>query len=354
VNVEGIHGGAVKVALAQADIGSEWDSYVDGQPRASLYHYWFWRELIREVFGHETQYWHARDHSGRIVGILPIVEMRSVLFGSFGISMPFFNYGGAIGDRDEIESQLMASSAEHAPQRGLRHVEYRDSRDRGSPAWQVRTDKVVMELVLPDTPDSLWQKLGSKLRAQVKRPMKENVRVVEGRDELVRDFYAVFARNMRDLGTPVYPQRFFTQIVKRIGERATILVAYHLEQPVAAGVLLRHRTRMEIPWASSLREFNQLGPNMLLYWSALKLAIEKGCRTFDFGRSTVGAGTFRFKQQWGARPVQLHWHYWMKDGGSVPKLNPDNPKFRLAIETWRRLPLAIANRIGPLIAGRLP
>jgi serine/alanine adding enzyme len=130
-----------------------------------------------------------------------------------------------------------------------------------------------------------------------------------------------------------------------------IRVAGH---PAAAAFLLQGPQRMEIPWASSLRTYNRIGVNMLLYWEALKFSIARGCRVFDFGRSSIGSGTYRFKQQWGAQPRQLYWHYWLRTGNQPPALNPDNPRFRLAIRMWQRLPLAIANRLGPPIVRNLP
>ena len=172
--------------------------------------------------------------------------------------------------------------------------------------------------------------------------------------ELLDAFYATFSRNMRDLGTPVYGRRFFSELFSRLGERLSIVLCEYQGQPVSAGVLLAWRETVEIPWASSLRSANHMSPNMLMYWAALSHSIEKGYRWFDFGRSSRGAGTWKFKEQWGAQPFPLHWYYFMRQGGPLPELNPANAKYRLAINVWRKLPLAITNRIGPYLVTKLP
>ncbi|WP_116348508.1 GNAT family N-acetyltransferase [Alkalilimnicola ehrlichii] len=211
-----------------------------------------------------------------------------------------------------------------------------------------------MELLLPDDPAPLWSDIGSKLRAQIKRPRREGVTVDAGGANLLAAFYSVFARNMRDLGTPVYPKRFFLRILELFPDQAFIVTVKHRGRPVAAAFLLGWQDRLEIPWASSIREYNRIGVNMLLYWEALCAAIERGYRCFDFGRSSVDSGTYRFKRQWGARPVPLYWYYWLPPGKSLPNLTPDNPKYQLAIRLWQRLPVAVTNLLGPSLVKNLP
>jgi FemAB-related protein (PEP-CTERM system-associated) len=159
---------------------------------------------------------------------------------------------------------------------------------------------------------------------------------------------------MRDLGTPVYSTRLFEEVLATFPDRAALHVVRLNDRPVAAGLTLRHRNTVEVPWASSVRDFNHLCPNHLLYWSAIETALAEGVAVFDFGRSTPGEGTYRFKEQWGARPVPLHWEYRLSDGAALPNLGPGNPKFRLAIEAWKRLPLPIATTLGPHIVRSIP
>lgn len=330
-----------------------WDRFVENHPHGSLFHNWVWRDLIGRVFDHESYYLRARSKSGTIVGVLPLVRLKSWLFGDFMVSMPYFNYGGALGVDDITEARLMQAAANLAQGLGVEHIEFRDIIERDQ-NWPARTDKVVMELALPETPDDLFKSLGSKLRAQIRRPLKEGAMVAHGGAELLPEFYTVFARNMRDLGTPVYPLRFFETIASALQSVMSVCVVRLNGRAVASGLLMSHGERMQVPWASSLRDYNRLGVNMLLYWACLERAIERGYRRFDFGRSTRDSGTYRFKRQWGAQSIQCHWHYWLRPGTKMPVLTPDNPKFRLAVRLWQRMPVPLANLIGPGVVKNLP
>lgn len=335
------------------DRAADWNAFVGHTPGASVYHLYQWRDAIKRVFGHESYYLAARDDAGRIRGVLPTVRLRSRLFGDFLVSMPYFNYGGVIAESAGAEQALMAAAADLSRQIGVSHLELRHDSNR-RPDWPARTDKVAMYLPLPQSAEILSKQLGSKLRSQIKRPQKEGATAVEGGIDLLDEFYAVFARNMRDLGTPVYPKRWFATILERFADCTRVFVVRHRGAPVAAAFLIGYRGRLEIPWASSLREANAIGVNMLLYWSVLEYACRERYEVFDFGRSTIDAGTFKFKKQWGAEPHQLYWHYWLKGGGAPPVINPSNPKYRLAVAAWQRLPLALANRLGPFLVRNLP
>jgi FemAB-related protein (PEP-CTERM system-associated) len=343
----------VAVEPAPPGCDSEWDEFVIASGAASQCHLSGWRRIIGEVLGHEVPYLRAMNSRAEIVGVLPLVRQQSLLLGDHLISVPFLNYGGAVGNDEAIERALMNKATELARNFGSSHIEFRDTTDRAGD-WPKRTDKVCMVLELPDSQEVLWENLGSKLRSQIRRPKKEGVEVVEGGMELLDEFYAVLLRNWRDLGTPLYSKRFFQGILREFSDSAFILVARLDGQPVAAGFFLGFRDKLEIPWAGSLREFNRIAVNMALYWNGLRRAIEKGYRWFDFGRSSTDSGTYRFKRQWGAEPVQLYWHYWLREGGELPSITPSNPKYRLAINMWQRLPVPVAGSLGPVIAKYLP
>jgi len=344
--------GGIRIEQVREDAAGEWDAFVESTSAASLYHRYGWRHVIEQVFDRDTFYLAARQ-AGRICGVLPMVRLKSRLFGHFLVSMPYFNYGGVVGESPEIERELLTAGCALARDLGASHLELRH-RAPSFDTLPVRTDKVTMLLDLPSSAEALWQAQGSKIRAQIKRPQKEGAVTVSGGPELLNEFYAVFAENMRDLGTPVYPRGFFGAILEAFPQAARIFVVRLAGRPVAAGFVIGHARVLEIPWASSLRRANAVGVNMLLYWSILEFACQQGYATFDFGRCTVDAGTYRFKKQWGAKPHQLYWHYWMRDGGEPPRLNHSNPKYEAAIAAWRRLPLAVANRLGPLLIRNLP
>ena len=334
------------------DETKEWNAYVLKNPAASLYHRAEWRELIEKTFGHKAYYFTARDKSRNIIGILPLVHLKSRMFGDFMVSMPYFNYGGAVADHPLIEQQLMEAANTQAAVMGITHIEYRDVIDRRE--LPVRTDKVNMILPLPESVDSLWEGLSSKLRSQIKRPQRELPEIFIGDKTYLQDFYDVFSHNMRDLGTPVYDKTFFTNILDCFTQDSRIIHIRRHGKPVAAAFLLGYRDTLEIPWASTIREVNHLSINMLLYWEVLKYAVINNYKYFDFGRSSKHSGTYRFKRQWGAQPRQLHWHYWLKTGCEMPSLKPDNPRYALAIKIWQHLPLHITNWLGPKIVKNLP
>lgn len=342
-----------EVVISLADsLPGDWNSYVEKNPAASIYHRAEWRTLIKQSFGHEGCYFIARGKNRTVVGILPLIHLKSRLFGDFLVSMPYFNYGGAIADHPLIEQGLMNAANNHAATLGSSHIEYRDNVPRDG--WPVRDEKVNMILPLAGSETELWDGFTPKLRAQIRRPQREDPQVLSGGKEYLDDFYDVFAHNMRDLGTPVYGRQFFSNILETFPEACRIMVVRLGNRPVAAGFLIRHRDTLEIPWASTIREVNHLSMNMLLYWEVLKYALLEGTRYFDFGRSSRDSGTYRFKQQWGARPVQLHWHYWLNGSKELPVINPDNPRYALAINIWKHLPIIITRTIGPHIVKNIP
>lgn len=340
------------VAAVDDSAVADWDAFVASEPTASAYHGYAWRRLVHSVFGHQTLYFAARE-GAQIVGVLPLVRLKSRLFGDFLVSVPYFNYGGVVARSPQVCDELLRHAVHAAQLMGVSHIELRH-REAGQHTWPARTDKVSMLLKLPATAQALQKVLPSKLRSQIKRPLREGATCTFGGEELLEPFYAVFAENMRDLGTPVYSRCFFSAILQTLGERARIALVCLKDAPVAAALLITHRDTTEIPWASSLRRVNGIGVNMYLYWSVLEFAVQQGSAVFDFGRSTLDSGTYRFKKQWGAEPLQLHWHYWLKGGGELPRLNPSNPKYRLAVAAWQKLPLPVANWLGPYLVKNLP
>ena len=330
-----------------------WDHFVLGHPQASGYHTLAWRRVISKAFGHRTCYLMARDEGGMVQGVLPLVLTKSPMFGCFLTSMAFFNYGGVLADRADVRLALLAAAAETARHVGAAHIELRQAEPIETD-WPVRSRKVSMRLALSPDYETLLKAFPSKLRSQIRRAQKEGMDVRVGGEELLEDYYRVFARCMRDLGTPVYEKGFFQSIVETFPKEVRLCVVSLKGIPLASGLLYGFRSTLEIPWAASDKRFSRLAPNMLLYAAVLEFACREGFKEFDFGRSSVNSGTYRFKQQWGAHPRQLHWYYWLAGGQSIPELNPDNSKFKAAISIWQQLPLPVTNLIGPHIVKYLP
>lgn len=326
-----------------------WDQFVGEHPGASGYHAWSWRHVFARAFRHESIYFAVRRDSD-IVGVLPLVFINSFLFGRSLTSLPFLNYGGVVADSYDVAQALLDAASAAACERRCGHVELRHV-ERRFASLPCKQHKVSMHLPLQT---GLWDLLDRKVRNQIRKAQKSGLSVESGGIELLADFYSVFARNMRDLGTPVYSRRFFAEALGAFPERARIHVVRLGAAPVAAAITHRFRSTVEVPWASSIREYNSLCPNHLLYWGIIERAIETGATVLDFGRSTPHEGTYKFKEQWGAHPVPLHWEYPALKGGQLPDVNPSNPKFQLAVRMWKKLPLSIATRVGPSIVRAIP
>lgn len=336
-----------------ADRRAAWDRYVDEHPAGTAYHRIGVRRFIESTYGHQTRYLCALGESGDVVGVLPLVQLRSRLFGNFVVSVPYFNYGGVLADNRSVADRLVEEAANWSDSIGSSHVELRHL-DQSTLDLPARTDKVTFWLNLPKKPDDLWSQFKPKLRAQIRRAEREEPEWFIGGLELLNDFYDVFAANMRDLGTPVYGKRFFRNLIEQSGLTTRLVVVKVAGKPCGCAFLLGYRNRMEIPWASTLREFNSSSINMYMYWRVLEFAIAQGYSMFDFGRCTEDAGTYRFKRQWGAEPLPMRWEYKMAPGVSMPGLNPDNPKFRLLIAIWQRMPVWLTRIIGPGVVKSLP
>ncbi|MET0399209.1 MAG: FemAB family XrtA/PEP-CTERM system-associated protein [Longimicrobiaceae bacterium] len=351
-------------ALSQAPAGApprirevaaddaRWDAFVAAAEGSTFCHLAGWREVMAEVMGHECRYLAAEAEDGSWAGVLPLVRVRGGIFGHYLLSMPFLNDGGPLGPAG-VRRLLAARAVDEARRMGVDLLEMRVREPLAGDGLAESQRKVTVLLPLPATAEELWEKgFRAKLRSQIKRPQKEGLATRFGADQ-VGPFYEVFARNMRDLGTPVLPRAFFERIARVFPEQARFAVVYSGDTPVAAGCGFAWRGEFEITWASALREFNSVSPNMLLYWALMERVIGEGVRTFNFGRCTPGAGTHRFKQQWGGSDLPLPWAQWSA-GGVAATPSPDRPVFRLATAAWQRLPVPVANLVGPVLARRLP
>ena len=334
---------------------ADWDRFVRRQSGWTHAHLWGWRRVIRQTFGHETAYLAAKSDDGALTGVLPLVWVKSRLFGHYLVSMPFVNYGGPLGpisaSRRLIDSAVRLLEENG---RGLLELRCRAPLDVDL-ALSLR--KVTVLLDLPCDARQLWDGLPSKVRSQIRRPQKEGMEArveagLSGVDQL-EAFYEVFSRHMRDLGTPVLPRRFFERIAAEFPDSVRFGSVRHRGRPVAAGCGFRWDDELEMTWASSLRSHSRMAPNMLLYWSFMENAIEEGCRTFNFGRCTPGGGTHRFKRQWGGRDEQLCWYHHAA-GRRTKTPSPDDGAYAWGPRLWSRLPLAVANRLGPAIVKGIP
>lgn len=312
-----------------------------------------WLAILQQGLGHRPYCIEVR-RDGALRGLLPLCYLNTRLFGKFLVGLPYLNVGGVMTDDDAAASALIDRAVELADALDVRYLELRHERRRPHPALGVEsTQKVHMRLELPSEVDELWRQLKPKVRNQIRKAEQNALSVHWGSLDLLDEFYRVFAINMRDLGTPVFGRELFASMLNRLGADAEVCVVRHDGKACAGGLLLHGAGIAETPSASSLRTMNALNPNMLLYWSFLQRCIERGQRTFDFGRTTVGSNTHRFKTQWGAQPHDAVWQYYVRHG-SVGDLRPDNPKLQRRIAAWKRLPVWLTRVAGPHIVRGIP
>lgn len=329
-----------------------WDTYVLAHPDGYAYHQCAWKDAVERAYGFEGIYLMAEEE-GRLAGVLPLVDFKLPILGRTLVSLPYCDVGGILADNAGTAKALQDYAVRLAGDFGAKGVELRSGPSNVSAT--VDTPKVRMLLDLPESSDALLAGLKAKLRSQVKKPMRDGLTATLGGVELVGDFYRVFCENMRDLGSPVHSLDWIETILAGYGRQARVgLVWLPDGTAAAAGIILMHGDKVSIPWASSLRRFNSRNPNMLLYWTFLAFAADNGCRMFDFGRSTPGEGTFRFKEQWGASPQPLLWQRLAAGTTDCVDLQAEGQpgvsgKRQLVADMWSRLPVAGANWLGPKI-----
>ena len=329
---------------------AEWNAFVQSAPGWTHYHLAGWRSVIERQFAHECPYLAARDASGALTGVLPLVRVRSALFGHYLVSMPFLNYGGPLGSADAVAA-LVSHAAELADASGADLLELR-ARDELITALSVSHRKitVVLDLSVGDA-NRQWSALDAKVRSQIRRPRKEGVSVQFGSDH-VGPFFEVFAHHMRDLGTPAHSRGLFEALADKFDDTVWFGVAYLAGRPIAAGCGFRWADEFELVWAAALREHNRIAPNMLLYWQFIERCIGDGVNRFNFGRCSPGSGTHRFKQQWGGRDERLWWYQRSRGRSTTP--SPDDARFRWGPRVWRHLPVPVATLLGQHVVRYLP
>lgn len=325
---------------------ASWDAFVERASDATVAHRYAWRGAIERAYGHRTVYLAALN-GDELRGVLPLVLVRGVVPGRHLVSMPFMDYGGACADGDDKAEAALVEAACALADRERAVLSLRYVRRPDLPL-AVSLEKLTMLLALGDSEDALWRRLPSERRNRIRKGQKHGLVAGLHGAEALDDFYTVFAENMRDLGSPVHSRCFFQEVLAALGDDARIILVRWQGRPVGAGMPLIFRGMISMPWVSSLRAHFDRSPNPVLYWELMRWGLATGQRVLDFGRSSQGSGTLEAKRQWGAHPVQLHW---LHHPGSGPGGADRHP---LAERLWMRLPLALANTVGPWIRRSIP
>ena len=337
------------VRQMQPTDAANWDAFVGRCDESTFFHRAGWKEVIERAFGHRTHYLLA-ESGGKIEGILPLAEIKHFYFGHSLSSLPFGVYGGIAAESEEARELLDRKAQDLAGNLGVDHLEYRNMKPFHED-WPTKDIYVTFRKEIDPDVDQNMKNIPRKQRAMVRSGIKHGL--ASGIDENADRFFRVFADNMLRHGTPALPKRYFEILMEVFGRDCEILTVTHGDE-VVSGVLSFYFKDEVLPYyAGDTVKARSLAANDFKYWELMKRSCERGCRMFDYGRSKVGTGSFDFKKNWGFEPQPLHYEYQLHRAKEVPDQNPLNPKYQLFIKAWRKLPMPVANFIGPHIVKNL-
>jgi FemAB-related protein (PEP-CTERM system-associated) len=342
--------GSLTVHRYQDGDSAAWEAFVFACPDATFFHRIGWREILEEVFNHRTHYLIAR-RAGQIVGVLPLARVKSLLFGNALVSLPFAVYGGVAATDPATARALHQSAVELAREIGVQHLELRNGESRED-TWPRQELYVTFRKTLLPEVEANMLAIPRKQRAVVRKGIQRSLR-----SEIDADtdrFFALYADNQHRHGTPPHSHRYFEALRRVFGDDCEVLTVVTPEGRAVSGVLSFYFRDEVLPYyAGDVVEARDVSANDFKYWELMRRACERGIRVFDYGRSKLGTGSFDFKKNWGFEPRPLHYEYQLFGRETVPQNNPTNPKYRAAIDIWRRLPRGVVNTIGPVLARHL-
>jgi FemAB-related protein (PEP-CTERM system-associated) len=329
---------------------ARWDAYVMEHPQATFFHRAGWQRVIQRAFNHRTHFLFA-ECDGRITGILPLAEIKSRLFGHSLSSLPFCAYGGVLADDEVTRASLESAAQSLARELNVDHLEFRNLEPVHAD-WPAKRDLYVTfrKAILPDV-DANMNAIPRKQRAMVRKGIKAGL--VSEMDDDVERFFAVYADNVLRHGTPALPKNYFRILREEFGADCSVMSVLKDGQVVSSVLSFYFRNEILPYYAGDMPEARDLAANDFKYWELMRRACEAGYTLFDYGRSKVGTGPWHFKKNWGFEPQPLHYEYQLVKAGGIPDVNPLNPKYRIFIAAWRKLPLPVANFIGPHIVRNL-
>ena len=332
------------------DGASRWDRFVLSCPNATFFHRAGWQRIVAEVFRHKTFFLYV-DNDGVIEGVLPLAQVKSLLFGHGLVSLPFAVYGGVAAICDEAADLLEAEAQSLAQRLGVEHLELRNVASRHAD-WPAQDLYVTFRKAILPEPEANMLAIPRKQRAMVRKGIKNEL--VSHIDPDVDRFFALYADNVLRHGTPALPKKFFQRLKEAFGDDCEVLTVTDPAGRTLSSVLSFYFRDEVLPYyAGDDLAARDLAANDFKYWELMRRACERGCKVFDYGRSKIGTGPYSFKKNWGFEPQPLSYEYRLYKRDSVPQNNPMNPKYRVFIALWKRLPLGVANAIGPHIVRHL-
>lgn len=327
-----------------------WEAYVGAHAQGTFFHKAGWRRVLQNTYGHKCRYLVAQGENG-ISGVLPLVHVRSRLFGNALISTGFCVHGGILADTPEVADALAARAAELGATLKVDYVELRAESPRIA-GWQLKTDVyATFDRALSEKEDENLKAIPRKKRADVRKSLKADLLAETGAP--VETFYQIYAHSLRGLGTPVFSRRFVHALIAEFGDDVEVSLVSKDGEAVAALLSFYFNDRVLPYYGGALPAARGLHAYDYLYWTLMCRAVERGARVFDFGRSKIGTGAFDYKKYWGFEPQPLNYQYHLVRATEVPDINPNNPKYQRMVRIWQRLPLGVSTVIGPWVARQL-
>ncbi|HMO46557.1 MAG TPA: FemAB family PEP-CTERM system-associated protein [Rubrivivax sp.] len=335
---------------ADAAANARWDAFVLGCAQATFFHRAGWQRILNRVFRHATYYLYAQREGG-IEGVLPLAHVNSLLFGNALVSLPFAVYGGVAAANDAAAQALEAEAQRLAQQLGVAHLELRHVQPRHAD-WPRQELYVTFRKPILADEEANMLAIPRKQRAMVRKGIKNELRAEL--DAGVERFFALYADNVHRHGTPALPKRYFQALRDEFGGDCEVLTVSSPDgRPLSSVLSFYFRDEVLPYYAGDDLAARELAANDFKYWELMRRACARGIKVFDYGRSKHGTGPYAFKKNWGFEPTQLHYEYRLYKRDAVPQNNPANAKYKLMIETWRRLPLGVANWLGPHVVRNL-
>ena len=335
--------------LSETDF-SRWDSYVSTAEQATFFHRAGWKRVLEKAFGHRTFFLYA-EKDGQIDGVLPLAQVKSRLFGNNLSSTPFCVYGGIAADNPAAYEALERAACELAEKLNVDALELRNSQavDNG---WPTKELYSTFRKVMDADHDVNMKAIPAKQRAMVRKGIKAGL--LGEPDEGCERIYQVYAESLRNLGTPVFSIKYFRALREEFGDDCRVLMITHGGQDIAGVMSFYFRDEVLPYYGGSLAIARSVkGVNDFMYWELMRRSVDEGLRIFDFGRSKNDTGAYKFKKNWGFTPEPLHYQYHLVKAEQMPDVNPMNPKYQFFIKTWKKLPVCISNRVGPMLAKSL-
>jgi FemAB-related protein (PEP-CTERM system-associated) len=337
--------------LTDSDI-ELWNQYVDQSTDSTFFHLAQWRTIFDKVLGHRSYYLMAKKGND-VVGIFPLVQVKSKLFGNALISVPFCVYGGAIADDESIYATLSERAVKLANELKVDYVEVREQRESAvvNSNWHKKDLYVTFQKELFDTEEENFKAIPRKQRAVVRKAIDYGL--TSKWDADAERFYAMYSESVRNLGTPVLSKKYYQALLDTFGDKCRVLTILDKGVPVSSVLNFYFKDQVLPFYGGGPAQARACRANDFMYWELMRLSVAQGIKVFDFGRSKDGAGSYRFKKHWGFSPEPLHYRFCLINANDVPDLSPVNPKYQLAIKVWQKLPLSVTHVLGPMIAKNL-